>query len=120
MVPPPHLTPCCRLIPPQRRKCTGTRQQNLAGAVYCSAAESPDYPIRQRAGRHPWPPATHQGARMRTSHDTLAATPPEMIDLACTLAEARREAARALRIRYVYAANTAWAVATEPPRDRRA
>ena len=56
---------------------------------------------------------------MQTSHETPAA-PPALIDLACTLAEARREAARALRIRYVHATDTAWAVATEPPRDRRA
>ena len=57
---------------------------------------------------------------MPTSHNTLAATPPALIDLACTLAEARREAARALRVRYVLATGAAWAVATEPPRDRRA
>ena len=47
-------------------------------------------------------------------HDSLLA-------LACALAEARQEAARAGRIRYVYAAEGAdWVTAAAEPPDRRA
>lgn len=56
---------------------------------------------------------------MRADHDAFAAMPPALIDLACALAEARREAARTLRIHYVYATGTAWVLATEQPRGRR-